>query len=192
MLAIEASGSTGSGRCPHGTHKPRVDRAACGNDRRFPAYPDLMRIPVQARRAAIRCAYVALRVYWFIVRPQMSGVKCVITHGDEVLLVRHTYGNRAWDLPGGTVRRREVPVDAARREMHEELGRQITDWVGLGELYVCTNHHRDNLHLFHGRLDDRRVDLQLSELAESGWFPRDELPEDTGRYVRPIVGRVRA
>lgn len=147
---------------------------------------------MQARRWAIRCAYVALRIYWFIVRPQMSGVKCVITHGDEVLLVRHTYGNRSWDLPGGTVRRRELPVDTAGREMREEIGRQITDWVALGELYVNTNHHRDNLHLFHGRLQDRRVELQLSELAEASWFRRDELPADIGRFVRPIVARVRA
>jgi len=151
-----------------------------------------MRVPVQVRRLAIRCAYVALRVYWFVLRPQLSGVKCVITHGDHVLLVRHTYGNRAWDLPGGTVRRREVPLDAARREMREELGRQITDWEALGELYVRTNHHRDNLHLFHGRLDDRRLDLQLSELAEAGWFAPDELPADTGKYVRPILARIRA
>lgn len=151
-----------------------------------------MRIPVQARRVAMRCAYAALRAYWFIVRPQMSGVKCVITHDDQVLLVRHTYGGRAWDLPGGTVRRRETPLDTARREMREELGRQITDWEALGELYVRTNHHRDNLHLFHGRVDDRRLDLQLSELSEAAWFPRDELPADAGRYVRPIVARINA
>lgn len=150
-----------------------------------------MRLSLQARRAAIRCAYAGLRVYWFLARPQMSGVKCVITHGDDVLLVRHTYGNRAWDLPGGTIRRREVPVDAARREMNEEIGRRIEDWVDLGELYVSTNHHRDNLHLFHGRLDDARFELDLVELAEASWFGRNTLPADVGRYVQPILSRVR-
>jgi 8-oxo-dGTP pyrophosphatase MutT (NUDIX family) len=156
----------------------------------IPAYPELMRIPVQARRAVIRCAYVALRVYWFLLRPQMSGVKCVITHGDDVLLVRHSYGSRAWDFPGGTVRRREVPLATARREMREEIGRRIEDWDDLGELYIRANHHLDNLHLFHGRLDDRRLDLDLSELAEAGWFHRDELPLDMGPYVRSILARV--
>jgi len=150
-----------------------------------------MRLPLKARRAAIRCAYVGLRVYWFVLRPQMSGVKCVITHGDDVLLVRHTYGSRSWDLPGGTVKRRELPLDTARREMHEEIGRRIEDWETLGEYYVSNNHHRDNLHLFHGRLSDPHIELDLVELSEAGWFPRDALPSELGRFVRAIISRAR-
>ena len=138
----------------------------------------------------MRVAYAGLRTYWLVVRPRVVGVKCVLTHGDDVLLVRHTYGHRAWDLPGGTVRRREVPRDAAEREMHEELGRRIEDWVPLGELFVNTNHHDDNLHLFQARVHDRELDLNLTELAEADWFPRDALPADLARYVRPILNRV--
>src|ERR1700733_12035823 len=150
-----------------------------------------MPLSLRARRAAIRCAYVGLRTYWFLARPEVSGVKCVITHGGEVLLVRHTYGNRAWDLPGGQAKRREVPVNAARREMNEEIGRRIEDWVDLGELYLSSNHHRDNVHLFHGQLGDRRIDLDLVELDEARWFAPDRLPSDVGRYVRPILSRLR-
>lgn len=138
----------------------------------------------------MRVAYAGLRTYWFVLRPRVVGVKCVLTHGDDVLLVRHTYGNRAWDLPGGTVRRREVPRDAAEREMNEELGRRIEEWISLGELYVNTNHHDDNLHLFQARVPDRKLNLNLTELAEAQWFPRDALPQDLGRYVRQIVNRV--
>lgn len=138
----------------------------------------------------MRVAYVGLRTYWFVLRPQIVGVKCVLTHGEDVLLVRHTYGNRAWDLPGGTVRRREIPRDTARREMEEELGREIEDWTSLGELFVNTNHHQDNLHLFHTHVADRNVELNLAELSEAGWFPRDALPPDLGRFVRQIMARV--
>jgi 8-oxo-dGTP pyrophosphatase MutT (NUDIX family) len=151
-----------------------------------------MPLALQARRVAIRFAYAGLRTYWFLRRPQITGVKCVMTHDGDVLLVRHTYGNRAWDLPGGSVKRHELPLDAARREMHEELGRRIDDWAALGELYVTTNHHRDNLHLFQAELPDRRIDLDLTELAEANWFRRDSLPQDVGRFVRPIMSRVRS
>jgi ADP-ribose pyrophosphatase YjhB (NUDIX family) len=149
-----------------------------------------MRLSVQLRRTAMRLAYAGLRTYWFVARPRVVGVKCVLTHGDDVLLVRHTYGHRTWDLPGGTVRRREVPRDAAEREMHEELGRRIEDWTSLGELFVNTNHHDDNLYLFQARIHDRRLDLNLTELAEAAWFPHDALPTDLARYVRPILKRV--
>jgi 8-oxo-dGTP pyrophosphatase MutT (NUDIX family) len=149
-----------------------------------------MRLSVQLRRAAIRVAYAGLRTYWFVARPRIVGVKCVLMHGEDVLLVRHTYGNPAWDLPGGTVRRRELPREAARREMNEELGRRIEDWTALGELYVNTNHHDDNLNLFQARVEDRELQLNLTELAEAAWFPRDALPADLARYVRPILTRV--
>jgi ADP-ribose pyrophosphatase YjhB (NUDIX family) len=149
-----------------------------------------MSLSLRARRTAMRVAYAGLRTYWFVFRPRVVGVKCVVTHEDDVLLVRHTYGNRAWDLPGGTVRRRELPRDAAEREMHEELGRRFGDWISLGELFVNTNHHDDNLHLFQARVHDRKLDLNLTELAEAAWFPRDALPNDLSRYVRTIVKRV--
>ncbi len=154
------------------------------------AYSELMRLSLQVRRAAIRCAYVGLRLYWFVARPHVSGVKCVITHGDDVLLVRHTYGNRAWDLPGGQIRRRELPVDAARREMTEEIGRRIEDWVDFGKLDSSSNHHRDTVHLFHGHLGDRRVDPDLVELDAAEWFARGGLPPDLSRHVRPILSHL--
>jgi ADP-ribose pyrophosphatase YjhB (NUDIX family) len=148
-----------------------------------------MTFSLKARRAAIRCAYVGLRVYWFIARPKVVGVKCVVAHDDQVLLVRHTYGRRHWDLPGGTVRRRELPIEAARREMREELGRRIEDWEDLGVLYVTTNHHRDNLHMFEAQLDDPQLDIDLTELAEASWFRRDDLPPDTGHFTGKILAR---
>jgi ADP-ribose pyrophosphatase YjhB (NUDIX family) len=155
------------------------------------AYSELMRLSLPVRRAAIRCAYVGLRVYWFVARPHISGVKCVITHGDDVLLVRHTYGSRAWDLPGGQIRRREVPLDAARREMDEEIGRRIEDWVDFGKLYSSRNHHRHVVYLFHGRLADRRVDPDLVELDQAQWFALTGLPSDISRHVRPILSHLR-
>jgi len=150
-----------------------------------------MRVPLKAGRLGMRCAYVGLRVYWRVARPTVVGVKCVVTNDDDVLLVRHTYGHRAWDLPGGTVRRRELPIDAARREMHEELGRRIEDWQMLGTMNATADHHDDNLHLFTADIGDRRIDIDLLELAEAVWFAPDDLPPDIGPYVGKILARVR-
>ncbi len=43
----------------------------------------------------------------------------IIRHRDRVLLVKTRCG---WQLPGGGLKRRETPRDAARREVREETG----------------------------------------------------------------------
>jgi 8-oxo-dGTP pyrophosphatase MutT (NUDIX family) len=144
-------------------------------------------LAVALRRPAYRLAYALLRLYWFIARPSVLGVKCVLTDGDRVLLVRHTYGAAEWVLPGGAVKRGEHPLAAARREMHEELGVAVENWTPLGVLTGRLHHRRDTIHCFHAELGDPVLDLDRGEIAAAGWFPRDSLPADLGGYVRPIL-----
>ena len=49
-------------------------------------------------------------------------VGCIVRRGDEVLLVRHTYGGAAGQLliPGGHCNVDELPEEAAQREVLEE------------------------------------------------------------------------
>ena len=62
------------------------------------------------------------KLYWFIFRPKIRGVKCVIEYNDSILLVRISYAHKGWTLPGGGVKRRETFEEAARREAKEETG----------------------------------------------------------------------
>jgi 8-oxo-dGTP pyrophosphatase MutT (NUDIX family) len=146
-----------------------------------------MKLPVPVRRVAYRAAYRGLRTYWFIRRPELHGVKCAVIDHDRVLLVRHTYGPRHWDLPGGTMRRGEPPINAARREMAEELGIAVEDWQAVGELRVTAFRKRDVLHCFQAELSGRTISIDLGELAVSGWFDRRSLPHDLGPFVEPIL-----
>ena len=150
-----------------------------------------MAIPVPIRRLAYRVAHRLLRAWWFIRRPTLHGVKCVITDRDRVLLVRHTYGHREWDLPGGTPRRHEPAIVAASREMEEELGVQITEWRPLGDLLRTSYGCEDTLHCFHAELDVPDLTLNGAELSEAEWFPQRELPEDLGHHVRPVLAQAR-
>jgi 8-oxo-dGTP pyrophosphatase MutT (NUDIX family) len=144
-------------------------------------------ITVAVRRQGYRLAFALLRIYWFVKRPTLHGVKCVLTTGDQVLLVRHTYGPPRWDLPGGAVRRRERPETTARREMHEELGVTIDDWALLGEVWADSYHCRDTLHCFTAELQRPEFVFDRAELAAARWFPRAELPADVKAHVAPIV-----
>jgi 8-oxo-dGTP pyrophosphatase MutT (NUDIX family) len=144
---------------------------------------------VAVRRLGYRLAYASLRVYWFGRRPSVHGVKCVLTDRDLVLLVRHTYGPAEWLLPGGAIKRREIPISAARREMREELGIDIEDWTALGEVTGRVHHRRDTLHCFQAELRDPVLRLDPGELAAARWFSRRELPPRLGGYVHPILAR---
>jgi 8-oxo-dGTP pyrophosphatase MutT (NUDIX family) len=119
-----------------------------------------------------------------------DGVKCLLTHDGRVLMVRHSYGRRdVWYLPGGGVRRGEPPLDAAAREMREELG--------LGDLRFRA------LAMFETRLE--RVDVRLTcahaavadpsavspdpvEIADIGWFAPERLPSRVGSEERRLIG----
>lgn len=150
-----------------------------------------MSIPVAIRRQAYRVAHRLLRVWWFVRRPPLHGVKCILTDSDRVLLVRHTYGDRSWDLPGGTVRRSEDAARAATREMEEELGVHVERWHPLGDVLRFSYGHKDTLHCFHAEVDAPELSLNQAELADAKWFPDSAIPTETGRHVEAIVQRTR-
>jgi 8-oxo-dGTP pyrophosphatase MutT (NUDIX family) len=147
---------------------------------------------VIVRRLIYRTGYRVLQVFWLIARPKKKGVKCVLVQGDRLLLVRHTYGRRSWDFPGGALKRDEPPLTGAQREMGEELGIGQAQWRPLGTVRATMNHRRDTVHCFEARLASPDVTLDLGELAVARWFPRDALPEDQAPYVRPVMAALTA
>ncbi|MGH9275104.1 MAG: NUDIX domain-containing protein, partial [Acidimicrobiales bacterium] len=73
------------------------------------------RLPVWARRRVVRTIAPGYTV----------GAMCFIERDDgAMLLVRLSY-RQSWGVPGGLLKRGEVPADAARREVREEVGLEI-------------------------------------------------------------------
>jgi ADP-ribose pyrophosphatase YjhB (NUDIX family) len=122
---------------------------------------------------------VLLRAYRFVVRPRVRGVRCVIEHQDEVLLVRHTYGDRRWAFPGGLIKRSEDPYETARREIAEELGVGAADWRGLGRVeQIGPDKARHVISCLACRVPSRAVHRNPAEIDEVGWFSLDRLPAE--------------
>jgi 8-oxo-dGTP pyrophosphatase MutT (NUDIX family) len=149
-------------------------------------------VTLTLRRLGYRLAYRLLQAFWFVARPRKSGVKCLVTCRGRVLLVRHTYGNDAWDVPGGAVKRRESPLAAARREMEEELGLNGVEWADIGQVQGSVDHRRDTIHCFRAEICEPALKIDLGELATVHWFDRDELPADLGPYVGSVIARAPA
>lgn len=143
---------------------------------------------VTLKRLGYRLAFRMLQVRWALARPVTEGVKCLITDGERVLLVRHTYGPRAWDLPGGRGRRGEDPLATARREMEEELGLGHVVWRPHGELRGRTYGRRDEIKVVRAEVPPAALRVDPVEIEAVAWFERDRLP----LWISPFVGPVLA
>ena len=151
------------------------------------------RLPVPARRRVFRVGYFALQGWWMLRRPPPAGVKVVLRRGDDVLLVRHTYGRRGeWDLPGGFINDGEAPQDAVLRELSEEVGLDAERPVALGAILLRSSGRRDTVHCFAADAaadGDGSLAVDEGEIAQARWFAHDALPSETTTYTRRMVAR---
>ena len=150
-----------------------------------------MRIPRPIGHLAYRVAGLGLRIVSLIVHPHTRGTKVLVCAGDEILLVRHSYGPRQWDLPGGFVRRNEPFEDAARRELSEELGiaedaGAYTDLGGIERHYAG---REESIRLFRVDLAEPSGEIQGFELCRIGWFTREDLPARQSPLIEEILQR---
>jgi 8-oxo-dGTP pyrophosphatase MutT (NUDIX family) len=144
--------------------------------------------PVALRRAAYRVAHLGLRVYWRLLRPHTRAVKCIVREGDAVLFVRHAYGDRrAWELPGGGIKRGEDPRDGAAREAREELGLDLAEWRALGTVEARGRGKHTTIQCFEGRPADRDLTLDAGEIEEARWFDIDSPPARLGIDARIVL-----
>ena len=87
-----------------------------------PAAPaERVRLLDRAFRVALWIAYRVLLAGWFVFRPTGRGVFIAVWYDGRVLAIRNSY--RSWlALPAGGMQRGETPLDAALRELREEVG----------------------------------------------------------------------
>ena len=75
-----------------------------------------------ALRLLVTGAHSARKLFWFVRRPKTYGAHAIaLTPEGRIILVRLRYAP-GWRVPGGGRRANEVPMDAALRELREEIG----------------------------------------------------------------------
>lgn len=105
----------------------------------------------------------------------------VVIHDDagRMLLARRARAPflGRWEMPGGFVDACEHPADAARREVREELGLELT-LTGLVGIYTVDSHHSGPLLAitWSGTVTGD-PDPDPAEVSEWRWFTRDDLPD---------------
>jgi 8-oxo-dGTP diphosphatase len=117
-----------------------------------------------ARRTAYCLGFPLACIWWHLARPRHKGAVVAIYVGATLLLVRCSY-RAGWHLPGGGVRDGEMPEDAARRELAEELGLAVPELRPAGTACGTWDGRRDCVHFFELRLTElRRLKLDNREV----------------------------
>ncbi|NJS15573.1 MAG: NUDIX domain-containing protein [Sphingopyxis sp.] len=149
-------------------------------------------LPAALHRALMPLAHL-LRHRWRRWRKApIAGVGVVITNlTGDVLLLKHSYGPAVWSLPGGGLAPGEDPLEAARREVREELGVELARIEPIGTLEEVLSGSPHTAHLF-AAVCDRQPRPDRREVIEARFFPSHSLPEPLGRTTRDRIAVWRA
>lgn len=131
--------------------------------------------------------------YFRIKRPMTLGVRALVHNeqDDTVFLIRHTYVP-GWQLPGGGVETGETLVEALANELREEGNIDLTGSPKLFAMYFNRRmSKRDHVALYVcTQFRQTTPKLPDHEIAESGFYPIDRLPQGTTRATRERLAEV--
>jgi ADP-ribose pyrophosphatase YjhB (NUDIX family) len=135
----------------------------------------------------LRLRHWFFHTYFLFRRPMTLGVRAVVLDeaAGTVFLIRHTYVP-GWHLPGGGVETGETFGAALAKELREEGNIELTAPPQLFALYQ--NAHaskRDHVALYVCRhFRQTAPKLPDREIAGSGFFPLDDLPDGVTQATR--------
>ncbi|GIY75467.1 m7GpppN-mRNA hydrolase [Caerostris darwini] len=96
----------------------------------------------------------------------------------HVLLVQGYVSNASWGFPKGKVNQDESPVNCAIREVLEETGFDITNYIDEKAcIHYLFNDQLINLYIVHGISKETKFQPQTkNEIKDFKWFPISDLP----------------
>lgn len=144
-------------------------------------------IPRPLHIAALRIAHSIRAVWWSMSSGVTVGCRVlVLDQAERVLLIRHSYGSQRWMMPGGGLKRGEDVLEAAQREVHEEVGITLSPVFELGISDEPLGGGRNHIHMIAGWTEDTPVP-DGREVREARFFAAHDLPD----YIAArIAGRI--
>lgn len=140
--------------------------------------PSKVRLSDLAWRTVFRFGYPLARIWWSLTNPRHEGAVVAVWVGRTLLLVRSSY-QAGWQLPGGGVRRGELPEAAAQRELREEIGLVAPALNPAGVACGRWDGRRDRVHFFDMHLTEvPKLKLDNREIIAARLASPDELHTD--------------
>jgi 8-oxo-dGTP pyrophosphatase MutT (NUDIX family) len=148
-------------------------------------------------RVGMTVLHGLMKASWFVRRPRTFGAHAVaLTHERRLILVKLRYAP-GWRLPGGGRSQSEHPIDAALRELREEIGMTGHGDVALAfEREEPTDFKRDLASLVIVRDVEYRPSKWSLEVEEVCEAALDDLPSDLSpriaRWLDLVSDKVQA
>lgn len=116
--------------------------------------------------------------------------RVLLLHDSKLLVVKNWLGSGGWSLPGGGMHSDELPLDAALREVSEELGLVLnaSDVVELGA-YVSKESRllHSKYFLFVVQLElEPNITQQRLEIMDSAWIGLTEVKTSRKRFSATV------
>ena len=137
-------------------------------------------------RSVYRVGYRAALAWWFVRRPRVHGAFVAVWHDGHLLLIRNSY-RRGETIPCGRVERGESPLEAARRELREEVGidAPASELEPASDFELLFDYKRDRASIFEYHPAERpAVRVDAREVVWGEFVAERELAE------RPLVPHV--
>lgn len=140
-------------------------------------------LPASLHRSLLKVAHRVRHRWRKWRKTPISGISVIVTNrAGEVMLLRHSYGPKAWGLPGGGMAQGEDPVVCAKRELREEVRLDVEHLEPLGILNETLSGSPHTSHVFTVEVtQDPEPDGR--EILEACFFAGDALPELLTRNV---------
>lgn len=142
-----------------------------------------------SRRVADRAVQRMAHLFGHLTRGMTLGVRAFVIGPDgRLFLVKHSYVS-GWHLPGGGVEPGETLIEALIRELREEGNLEPTAPPVLHGVFLNDRlSPRDHVAVFVVR-DFRALGAPVPdfEIIAHGFFPLDELPNDTTAATRARI-----
>ncbi|MFT2090098.1 NUDIX hydrolase [Paraglaciecola sp. 2405UD69-4] len=117
---------------------------------------------------------------------RLSSHGVILNEMGQVLLLKASYGNHAWGLPGGALDAGETIHDALIRECAEELGCEIEIQYLSGVYYH--SQHESQAFIFKCKIKKGATITLSDEHLEFKFFDIDELSDVQKRRVQECLG----